>query len=134
MKHTHWIAILFMACTSFLTSCSTGPKCIEEEALLKDIYETTHFETHSEIFFRSNSPDPTEEDKINGTQVINWVYNEQTIGDTYQGYFVTYSVDMVDAERTYYALVDLVEFDDGHYEWSVIDVSRSLSDIQSNLY
>ena len=132
MKHTYWIAILFMVCTSFLTSCSVGPKYMEEEDLLKNVYEKTHWETIC-LYWR-DSPRPTEEDEINGTQVIDWVYNEQTIGNTYQGYFVTYSVDMVDTETTYYALVDLVEFDDGRYEWSVIDVSSSLSDIQSNLY
>jgi len=71
---------------------------------------------------------------------IDYVFNQQMQGNSYVGYFVTYSLDMsypaneYYSQLPYYYLVQLTEFDNGRWEAEIIDKSKSLSEIQSNLY
>ena len=70
--------------------------------------------------------------KIKSVEMLDWSLNEQMLGNSYTGYFVTYKVTY--GEKTKYTLIDLTEFDAGGYQWKVIDCDSSLSSIQSMLY
>lgn len=62
-------------------------------------------------------------------KVIDWIFNADLIGDTYTGYLVTYEIG-----TGYYALVNLIEFDNtSRYEIELVYRGRSLSDLNSNL-
>ena len=57
-------------------------------------------------------------------EVLEWIMNTDTTGETYTGYLVTYSVG------GQYALVDLVEFDkDSRYEAKILTVEDTLSEL-----
>lgn len=68
--------------------------------------------------------------------MLEWSLNEQMLGDTYTDYFITYEVQVQkrNGSVTYYALVDFTEFDSGKWQFKVLDVDESLSEIQSWLY
>jgi len=62
-------------------------------------------------------------------KVIDWIFDAELIGDTYTGYLVTYEIG-----TGYYALVNLIEFDNtSRYEIELVYRGRSLSDLNSNL-
>ena len=62
-------------------------------------------------------------------KVIDWNFDAELIGDTYTGYLVTYEIG-----TGYYALVNLIEFDNtSRYEIELVYRGRSLSDLNSNL-
>lgn len=62
-------------------------------------------------------------------KVIDWIFDADLMGDTYTGYLVTYEIG-----TGYYALVNLIEFDNtSRYEIELVYRGRSLSDLNSNL-
>lgn len=140
--------ILGMLCMVCLSSCGAllAPQYAETEKVLCYVYDvvreesTSEFEESLQIFAvlagGKLADPPTTEEKIQNTKMLEWSVNEQMLGDSYTGYFVTYRVVINKGESsyTYYALVDLTEFDSGEYEWEVVDVDESLSAIQSWLY
>lgn len=66
----------------------------------------------------------------NDVKVLDWSINENLIGDAYIGYIVTYEIG-----TGYYALVNLIEFDDSsRYEQELIYRGRSLSDLNDHIY
>lgn len=93
---------------------------MNERAILLDVYNKTWY-----------NPSLSDKEKLENIHVINWEYNRSTQGDSYEGYFITYSVDIDD--DVLYSLVDLVEFENGRYEWTILEKSRSLSAIQNLL-
>lgn len=93
---------------------------MNERAILLDVYNKTWY-----------NPNLSDKEKLENIHVINWEYNRSTQGDSYEGYFITYSVDIDD--DVLYSLVDLVEFENGRYEWTILEKSRSLSAIQNLL-
>lgn len=139
--------ILGMLCMVCLSSCGAllAPKYAENDEVLCHVYDVVREESTSEledglqllaILAGGKLATPTTEEKIQNTKMLEWSVNEQMLGDSYTGYFVTYRVVINKGENsyTYYALVDLTEFDSGEYEWEVVDVDESLSAIQSWLY
>lgn len=139
--------ILGMLCMVYLSSCGAllAPQYAETEKVLCYVYDVVREESTSEledglqllaILAGGKLATPTTEEKIQNTKMLEWSVNEQMLGDSYTGYFVTYRVVINKGENsyTYYALVDLTEFDSGEYEWEVVDVDESLSAIQSWLY
>lgn len=138
---------LGMLCMVCLSSCGAllAPKYAENDEVLCHVYDVVCEESTSEledglqllaILAGGKLATPTTEEKIQNTKMLEWSVNEQMLGDSYTGYFVTYRVVINKGENsyTYYALVDLTEFDSGEYEWEVVDVDESLSAIQSWLY
>lgn len=147
MKTKYIQVILGMLCMVCLSSCGAllAPKYAENDEVLCHVYDVVREESTSEledglqllaILAGGKLATPTTEEKIQNTKMLEWSVNEQMLGDSYTGYFVTYQVVINKGENsyTYYALVDLTEFDSGRYEWEVIDVDQSLSAIQSWLY
>lgn len=147
MKAKYIQVILGMLCMAYLSSCGTllAPKYAEDEDVLCHVYDVVREESTSEledglqllaILAGGKLATPTTEEKIQNTKMLEWSVNEQMLGDSYTGYFVTYRVVINKGENsyTYYALVDLTEFDSGEYEWEIVDVDESLSAIQSWLY
>lgn len=125
------VCTLFCACSSF-----HEPQCMKERAILLDVYNKTwHNRSDEEIglsfLFGQFGPELSDEEILENIHVINWEHNQNTQGDSYEGYFVTYSVNIDD--DVLYSLVDLVEFENGRYEWTVLETSRSLSAIQNLL-
>lgn len=147
MKAKYIQVILGMLCMAYLSSCGAllAPKYAEDEDVLCHVYDVVREESTSEledglqllaILAGGKLATPTTEEKIQNTKMLEWSVNEQMLGDSYTGYFVTYRVVINKGENsyTYYALVDLTEFDSGEYEWEIVDVDESLSAIQSWLY
>lgn len=59
-------------------------------------------------------------------KTISWDYDLINDGDTYDGYEVIYEVG-----NGFYALVSLIEFEDGHYEAKILNKANALSEIQN---
>ena len=117
------------SCTALLTSTHA-----EDESVLLSVYDKTAglddgVRIAHAIF---GIQEASRSEKLNSVEMLDWCLNEQMLGDSYTGYFVTYK-DKFDGE-TWYNLVDLTEFDSGSYEGKFIDTDRSLSTIQSMLY
>lgn len=137
MKKTILSTMLIVVCTLFC-ACSLfhEPRCMNERAILLDVYNKTWYNrSDDEIGFSflcgQFCPELSDEEILENIHVINWEYNRSTQGDSYEGYFVTYSVNIKD--DVLYSLVDLVEFENGRYEWTVLETSSSLSAIQNLL-
>ena len=71
---------------------------------------------------------PTETRTAN-TQLVEWCANSDEISSNYTGFLVTYRVTVEDG--TYYALIDLLEFEDGRYEARLIAIENTLSAIKA---
>ena len=120
---------LLSSCTALLT-----PTHAEDESVLIYVYDKTvglddGVRIAHAIF---GIQEASRSEKINSVEMLDWCLNEQMLGDSYTGYFVTYKVKVGD--ETWYTLIDLTEFDSGSYEGKFIDTDRSLSTIQSMLY
>ena len=130
------IIALSVLCTFLLSSCSAllAPTHAEDDSVLINVYDKTvglddGVRIAHAIF---GIQEASRSEKINSVEMLDWCLNEQMLGDSYTGYFVTYKVKVGD--ETWYTLVDLIEFDSGSYEGKFIDTDRSLSTIQSMLY
>lgn len=137
------IITLSVLCIILLTSCSSlwAPQYAESDDILVSVYDYTSKNADElsdgekiayALFGLYEFDNTSLEEKITRVEMLDWSLNEQMQGDLYTGYFVTYKVNIKD--KTWYALVDLTEFDSGRYEWKVIDIDRSLSEIKSWLY
>lgn len=135
--------------THLFSSCSglLAPQYAENEDVLVFVYDYTSKMAYriscvedgydgqalrTLEFLSSMGEETPRSEKIRSVEMLDWSLNEQTQGESYTGYFVTYSVRL--DKRIWYALVALTEFDSGRYEWEVIDIDRSLSEIKSMLY
>lgn len=123
-------------CTFLLSSCTAllTPTHAEDESVLISVYDKTvglddGVRIAHAIF---GIQEASRSEKLNSVEMLDWCLNEQMLGDSYTGYFVTYKVKVGD--ETWYTLIDLTEFDSGSYEGKFIDTDRSLSTIQSMLY
>ena len=130
------IIALSVLCTFLLSSCSAllAPTHAEDESVLINVYDKTvglddGVRIAHAIF---GIQEASRSEKLKSVEMLDWCLNEQMMGDSYTGYFVTYKVKVGD--ETWYTLVDLIEFDSGSYEGKFIDTDRSLSTIQSMLY
>ena len=130
------IIALSVLCTFLLSSCSAllAPTHAEDDSVLINVYDKTvglddGVRIAHAIF---GIQEASRSEKLKSVEMLDWCLNEQMIGDSYTGYFVTYKVKVGD--ETWYTLVDLTEFDSGSYEGKFIDTDRSLSTIQSMLY
>ena len=118
------------SCTVFL-----APSYAEEDDILIDVYNQTDeicFGKYYLTFHLFGIGNVSQSEKIDRVEMLEWCLNEAVQGNSYTGYYITYSVKLGD--DNWYALVDLTEFDSGRYEWRVLDADRSLSAIQSLLY
>ena len=120
---------LLSSCTALLT-----PTHAEDDSVLINVYDKTvglddGVRIAHAIF---GIQEASRSEKLNSVEMLDWCLNEQMMGNSYTGYFVTYKVKVGD--ETWYTLVDLTEFDAGGYQWKVIDCDPSLSTIQSMLY
>ena len=130
------IIALSVLCTFLLPSCTAllTPTHAEDESVLISVYDKTvglddGVRIAHAIF---GIQEASRSEKLNSVEMLDWCLNEQMMGNSYTGYFVTYKVKVGD--ETWYTLVDLTEFDSGSYEGKFIDTDRSLSTIQSMLY
>ncbi len=130
------IIALSVLCTFLLSSCTAllTPTHAEDESVLISVYDKTAglddgVRIAHAIF---GIQEASRSEKLNSVEMLDWCLNEQMLGNSYTGYFVTYKVKVGD--ETWYTLVDLTEFDSGSYEGKFIDTDRSLSTIQSMLY
>lgn len=130
------IIALSVLCTFLLSSCTAllTPTHAEDDSVLINVYDKTvglddGVRIAHAIF---GIHEASRSEKLNSVEMLDWCLNEQMLGDSYTGYFVTYKVKVGD--ETWYTLVDLTEFDSGSYEGKFIDTDRSLSTIQSMLY
>ncbi len=130
------IIALCVLCTFLLSSCSAllAPTHAEDDSVLINVYDKTvglddGVRIAHAIF---GIQEASRSEKLKSVEMLDWCLNEQMMGDSYTGYFVTYKVKVGD--ETWYTLVDLIEFDSGSYEGKFIDTDRSLSTIQSVLY
>ena len=130
------IIALSVLCTFLLSSCTAllTPTHAEDESVLINVYDKTvglddGVRIAHAIF---GIQEASRSEKLKSVEMLDWCLNEQMMGDSYTGYFVTYKVKVGD--ETWYTLVDLTEFDSGSYEGKFIDTDRSLSTIQSMLY
>ena len=130
------IIALSVLCTFLLPSCTAllTPTHAEDDSVLISVYDKTvglddGVRIAHAIF---GIQEASRSEKLNSVEMLDWCLNEQMLGDSYTGYFVTYKVKVGD--ETWYTLVDLTEFDSGSYEGKFIDTDRSLSTIQSMLY
>lgn len=130
------IIALSVLCTFLLSSCTAllTPTHAEDESVLISVYDKTAglddgVRIAHAIF---GIQEVSRSEKLNSVEMLDWCLNEQMLGDSYTGYFVTYKVKVGD--ETWYTLIDLTEFDSGSYEGKFIDTDRSLSTIQSMLY
>ena len=130
------IIALSVLCTFLLYSCTAllTPTHAEDESVLISVYDKTAglddgVRIAHAIF---GIQEASRSEKLNSVEMLDWCLNEQMLGDSYTGYFVTYKVKVGD--ETWYTLIDLTEFDSGSYEGKFIDTDRSLSTIQSMLY
>lgn len=130
------IIALSVLCTFLLSSCTAllTPTHAEDESVLISVYDKTAglddgVRIAHAIF---GIHEASRSEKLNSVEMLDWCLNEQMLGDSYTGYFVTYKVKVGD--ETWYTLIDLTEFDSGSYEGKFIDTDRSLSTIQSMLY
>lgn len=130
------IIALSVLCTFLLYSCTAllTPTHAEDESVLISVYDKTAglddgVRIAHAIF---GIQEASRSEKLNSVEMLDWCLNEQMMGNSYTGYFVTYKVKVGD--ETWYTLVDLTEFDSGSYEGKFIDTDRSLSTIQSMLY
>ncbi len=130
------IIALSVLCTFLLSSCSAllAPTHAEDDSVLINVYDKTvglddGVRIAHAIF---GIQEASRSEKLKSVEMLDWCLNEQMMGDSYTGYFVTYKVKVGD--ETWYTLVDLIEFDSGSYEGKFIDTDRSLSTIQSMLY
>lgn len=69
------------------------------------------------------------ETRTANTEVVEWTVNSDEISSDYTGFLVTYRVTLDDG--SYYALIDLMEFDDGRYEAQLIAIENTLSAIKA---
>ena len=130
------IIALSVLCTFLLSSCSAllAPTHAEDDSVLINVYDKTvglddGVRIAHAIF---GIQEASRSEKLKSVEMLDWCLNEQMMGDSYTGYFVTYKVKVGD--ETWYTLIDLTEFDSGSYEGKFIDTDRSLSTIQSMLY
>ena len=130
------IIALSVLCTFLLSSCTAllTPTHAEDEGVLISVYDKTAglddgVRIAHAIF---GIQEASRSEKLNSVEMLDWSLNEQMLGNSYTGYFVTYKVKVGD--ETWYTLIDLTEFDSGSYEGKFIDTDRSLSTIQSMLY
>ncbi len=130
------IIALSVLCTFLLSSCTAllTPTHAEDESVLISVYDKTAglddgVRIAHAIF---GIQEASRSEKLNSVEMLDWCLNEQMLGNSYTGYFVTYKVKVGD--ETWYTLIDLTEFDSGSYEGKFIDTDRSLSTIQSMLY
>lgn len=130
------IIALSVLCTFLLSSCTAllTPTHAEDDSVLISVYDKTvglddGVRIAHAIF---GIQEVSRSEKLNSVEMLDWCLNEQMLGDSYTGYFVTYKVKVGD--ETWYTLIDLTEFDSGSYEGKFIDTDRSLSTIQSMLY
>ncbi len=130
------IIALSVLCTFLLSSCTAllTPTHAEDDSVLINVYDKTvglddGVRIAHAIF---GIQEASRSEKLKSVEMLDWCLNEQMMGDSYTGYFVTYKVKVGD--ETWYTLVDLIEFDSGSYEGKFIDTDRSLSTIQSMLY
>lgn len=130
------IIALSVLCTFLLSSCSEllAPTHAEDDSVLINVYDKTvgldnGVRIAHAIF---GIQEASRSEKLKSVEMLDWCLNEQMMGDSYTGYFVTYKVKVGD--ETWYTLVDLIEFDSGSYEGKFIDTDRSLSTIQSMMY
>ena len=130
------IIALSVLCTFLLSSCTAllTPTHAEDESVLISVYDKTAglddgVRIAHAIF---GIQEASRSEKLNSVEMLDWCLNEQMLGNSYTGYFVTYKVTYGDHTR--YTLIDLTEFDAGGYQWKVIDCDPSLSTIQSMLY
>ena len=130
------IIALSVLCTFLLSSCTAllTPTHAEDESVLISVYDKTAglddgVRIAHAIF---GIQEASRSEKLNSVEMLDWCLNEQMMGNSYTGYFVTYKVKVGD--ETWYTLIDLTEFDSGSYEGKFIDTDRSLSTIQSMLY
>ncbi len=130
------IIALSVLCTFLFSSCSAllAPTHAEDDSILINVYDKTvgldnGVRIAHAIF---GIQEASRSEKLKSVEMLDWCLNEQMMGDSYTGYFVTYKVKVGD--ETWYTLVDLTEFDSGSYEGKFIDTDRSLSTIQSMLY
>ena len=130
------IIALSVLCTFLLSSCTAllTPTHAEDESVLINVYDKTvglddGVRIAHAIF---GIQEASRSEKLNSVEMLDWCLNEQMLGNSYTGYFVTYKVKVGD--ETWYTLIDLTEFDSGSYEGKFIDTDRSLSTIQSMLY
>lgn len=130
------IIALSVLCTFLLPSCTAllTPTHAEDESVLISVYDKTvglddGVRIAHAIF---GIQEASRSEKLNSVEMLDWCLNEQMLGNSYTGYFVTYKVTYGDHTR--YTLIDLTEFDAGGYQWKVIDCDPSLSTIQSMLY
>ena len=130
------IIALSVLCTFLLSSCTAllTPTHAEDESVLISVYDKTAglddgVRIAHAIF---GIQEASRSEKLNSVEMLDWCLNEQMMGNSYTGYFVTYKVKVGD--ETWYTLIDLTEFDSGSYEGKFIDTNRSLSTIQSMLY
>ena len=130
------IIALSVLCTFLLSSCSAllAPTHAEDESVLINVYDKTvglddGVRIAHAIF---GIQEASRSEKLKSVEMLDWCLNEQMMGDSYTGYFVTYKVKVGD--ETWYTLIDLTEFDSGSYDGKFIDTDRSLSTIQSMLY
>ena len=130
------IIALSVLCTFLLSSCTAllTPTHAEDESVLISVYDKTvglddGVRIAHAIF---GIQEASRSEKLNSVEMLDWCLNEQMMGNSYTGYFVTYKVKVGD--ETWYTLIDLTEFDSGSYEGKFIDTDRSLSTIQSMLY
>ncbi len=70
------------------------------------------------------------ETRTANTDVVEWNVNSDEISSDYTGFLVTYRVTLNDG-TSYYALIDLLEFDDGRYEAQLIAIENTLSAIKA---
>ena len=129
------IIALSVLCTFLLSSCSAllAPTHAEDDSVLINVYDKTvglddGVRIAHAIF---GIKEASRSEKLKSVEMLDWCLNEQMLGDSYTGYFVTYKVKVSD--ETWYTLIDLTEFDSGSYEGKFIDTDRSLSTIQSML-
>ncbi len=130
------IIALSVLCTFMLSSCTAllTPTHAEDDSVLISVYDKTAglddgVRIAHAIF---GIQEASRSEKLNSVEMLDWCLNEQMMGNSYTGYFVTYKVKVGD--ETWYTLIDLTEFDSGSYEGKFIDTDRSLSTIQSMLY
>ena len=147
MKKRVLKAVLGLLCMVNLTACNAllAPEHAEDNNVLCRVYDKVSKLSKTDIeegldalclFTGGSLPELTVAEKIQNTKMLEWSLNEQMLGDTYMGYFITYEVQIQkrNGSVTYYALVDFTEFDSGKWQFKVLDVDESLSEIQSLLY
>lgn len=152
MKTSTLSVTLTLILTLFIVSCKSliEPKTAETIEVKGSVYylvgRQKFYEEYEEVMsnpltgsivsaFNFTGEVPTykcklsESERAENTSMVEWVVNQDEIGDEYTGYLIIYRVNY--KGEYYYALCDLVEFANDRYEVNLIALENTLSEAKS---